>query len=214
MNKHLRKEIVRIYNTAAESYQNRFMKMDLYDDTYDKFCSLVKKNANVLDIACGPGNITKSILQQRPDFSVLGIDLAPKMVALAKQNNPTASFKVLDCNHILTLDQQFDAIVCGFCMPYLSKDECKKLIENCSKLLVEGGILYFSTMEDDYTKSGYKKASFASDEQLFIRYHEEGYLKKYLVENNFKILDLQRKNYPEIDGTFSIDMIFIAQKTN
>lgn len=214
MDKRLREETLRIYEASAENYQNRFMQMDLYDDAYSKFCDLItKNNAKILDIACGPGNITKFLLQQRPDFSVVGIDIAPKMVTLAKQNNPNAEFKVLDCKDILELNQKFDAIICGFCMPYLSKSECKKLIEDCSKLLSKEGILYFSTMEDDYAKSGYEKTSFAGEEKLFIHYHEEKYLTKYLTENHFKILDVQRKNYPEIDGTFSVDMIFIVQKT-
>lgn len=213
MDKHLREETLRIYNTAAESYQNRFMKIDLYDDNYKLFCALVeKKNANVLDIACGPGNITKFIQNQRPDFSILGIDLAPKMVELAQQNNPTANFKVMDCKDILELNQQFDAITCGFCMPYLSKEECKKLIEDCSKLLVTDGILFFSTMEDNYEKSGYEKTSFAGEEELFIHYHEADYLKQSLSDNGFSIINLGRKDYREADGSFSVDMLFICKK--
>lgn len=213
MEKALREETLRIYNAAAENYQDRFMKIDLYDDNYKLFCSLVeKKNAKILDIACGPGNITKFIQNQRPDLSILGIDLSPKMVDLAKQNNPTADFKVLDCKDIMELNQQFDAITCGFCMPYLSKDECKKLIEDCSKLLVDNGILFFSTMEDNYDKSGYEKTSFAGEEELFIHYHEADYLKQFLSNNELSIINLDRKDYPETNGSFSVDMLFICRK--
>lgn len=34
--------------------------MDLYNDTFDKFCDLVeKRGADILDIATGPGNVAK-----------------------------------------------------------------------------------------------------------------------------------------------------------
>ena len=63
------KATIETYNKLAESYKEKFMDLDLYDDTYDLFCKLITKpNANIFEIACGPGNITKYLLQKRPDF--------------------------------------------------------------------------------------------------------------------------------------------------
>jgi hypothetical protein len=37
------------------------MEMDLYNDTFDLFCnSIEKENADMLELAYGPGNITAS----------------------------------------------------------------------------------------------------------------------------------------------------------
>jgi len=155
-------ETIETYNNAAERYQDKFMEMDLYNDTFDKFCNLIQKeNVEILEIATGPGNITKYLRSKRPDFKIFGIDLAPKMIELAKRNNPEAEFRVMNCKDISTIDRKFDAIMCGFCMPYLSKEECAKLISDSSGLLSTNGLLYFSTMEGDYDKSGFETTSFS-----------------------------------------------------
>lgn len=206
-------ETIETYNNAAERYQDIFMQMDLYNDTFDKFCSLIhKENAEIFEIATGPGNVTKYLNSKRPDLKIFGIDLAPNMIELAKRNNPGAEFRVMDCKDISTIDRKFDAILCGFCMPYLSKEECAKLIADSSRLLSKDGLLYFSTMEDDYSKSGFETTSFSGQDRVYIYYHQADYLTDCLTQNGFEIIDFQKKDYPEPDGTFLTDMIIISKK--
>ena len=43
------KESVETYNKAAKNYQEKVMGIDLYNDTYDKYCALIdKKNPEIL----------------------------------------------------------------------------------------------------------------------------------------------------------------------
>src|SRR5690606_1929583 len=85
------------WNKVAEIYQDKFMDMDFYNESYDFFCdSIPKSNAKLLEIGCGPGNITRYLLSKRADFEIFGIDIAPNMIELAKQNNPTAKFEIMD----------------------------------------------------------------------------------------------------------------------
>ena len=204
---------VNTYNLSAKSYQEKFMEMDLYNDTYDAFCdAITTQNPEVLEIAVGPGNVTKYLLQKRPDFKIFGIDLAPNMIELAKKNNPSVQFEVMDCREISGIEKQFEGIMCGFCMPYLSKEECKKIISDAGNLLESSGVLYLSTMEGDYSNSGYEKTSFSGENEVFIYYHQEDYIKERLIGSGFDIIRLERKDYPEPDGNFLTDMIFIAKK--
>ena len=152
------------------------MGIDLYNDTYDKFCALIdKKNPEILEVAWGPGNVTKYLYSKRIDFKILGIDLAPSMIELAKINIPKADF---------------------------------------SKLLKPEGVLYFSTMEDDYDKSGFETTSFSGQDRVYIYYHQADFLTECLISSGLNIIDFQRKECPEPDGTFFTDMIFIARKNN
>lgn len=212
MNKNRNEVTFSTYNNSAKNYQDKVMGMDLYNDTYDLLCELIEKeNTEIFEIASGPGNVTKHLLSKRPDFKITGSDIAPNMIELAKINNPTANFQIMDCRDIEQLDRTFDAIVCGFCMPYLSKKECAKLIRDSSKLLNANGLFYFSTMEDDYDKSGFETTSFSGSDQVYIYYHQADYLSNCLLENGFEILDFRRKECPEPDGTFLTDMIFISR---
>ena len=208
-------ETVSTYNKAANNYHNKFMDMDLYDDTFDKFCDLIdKKNAAIFEIATGPGNITKYLNAKRPDFKIYGIDMAPRMIELAKRNNPTVNFDVMNCQDIANIDNKFDGIMCGFCMPYLSKEEIQKLIKDTSNLLNETGIFYMSTMEGDYNKSGFETTSFSENDRVYIHYHQADYLEKCLKESGFEIVETIRKQYPEPDDTFLTDLILIARKNS
>ena len=200
-----------VFEHCASDYQDKFMNVDLYKDSLDVFCNnIMLPNAQVLEIACGPGNITKYLLQKRPDLKILGIDLAVNMLKLAKINNPGAEFKVMDCRNIGTTENRYDAIICGFGLPYLSKEESKKLISDAFRILTSKGILYLSTMEDDYSKSGFKKSS-TGEFEMYIYYHQADYLISSLEENNFEIIDLQRKIYAGLDNTQTTDLIIIAQ---
>jgi ubiquinone/menaquinone biosynthesis C-methylase UbiE len=202
---------VEVFDKLAKEYQDKFMNVDLYKDTFDLFCNTISnKNAEILEIACGPGNITKYILKKRPGFRITGTDLSPNMLELAKLNNPGAGFQLMDCRQLDKVGKKYDAIMCGFCLPYLSKKEAVKLISDAAALLNLNGVLYLSTMEDDYSKSGFKKGS--TGDEIYMHYHEAAYLEEALKENNFKIADLQRKEYPAEDGTQTTDLIIIAVK--
>ena len=75
------KETFETWNKIALLYQNKFMDFELYNETYDFICnSIIKEKAKILEIGCGPGNITKYLLSKRPDFNIYGIDIAPNMI--------------------------------------------------------------------------------------------------------------------------------------
>jgi predicted TPR repeat methyltransferase len=207
------------WNAVAQAYQDKFMGLDLYNDSYDQFCRLVKKSpARILEIGCGPGNIARYLLSQRPDFILEGIDVAPNMVALAQANNPQARFTVMDVRHLDTLcwpvgtparatATKFDGIVCGFCIPYLSKTDCAKLIKDVAHLLHPGGLFYCSAMEGDYEQSGYEKSS--TGHQSYVYYHQAAYLTEQLQVNGFGGIQLIRQQHPGREAT---EMIFMAEK--
>ena len=202
---------VAIFNKLADVYQEKFMDVSLYHATLDIFCNAIQsKNPQILELACGPGNITKYLIGQRPDLQILGTDLAPNMIALAQTNNPGAAFQLLDCREIKNLNKHFDAIMCGFALPYLSEVEARQLIKDASEILTAGGVLYISTMEEnEQQRSGIKKSS-AGDE-VYMYYHNAERLTDALKANGFTILDVRRIEYMTGDSK-TTDFVVIAQK--
>jgi 2-polyprenyl-3-methyl-5-hydroxy-6-metoxy-1,4-benzoquinol methylase len=202
-----------VFNKYAKEYQDRFMNVSLYEDALNIFCNLIaRENSTILDLACGPGNITKYLLSQKANLIVRGIDLAPNMVLLAQHNNPNASFEVMDCRSIANLSEKFDAVICAFCLPYLSKEETNKLIRDINNLLNEEGIFYISTMEDDYKKSGYETSS--KGDQIFIHYYEGQYLVNELKRKKFGIVEIFRKTSIMTNGKEVVDLVIISRKKN
>lgn len=188
------KETFETWNKVASLYQEKFMDLDLYNDTYDAICTSIKKdNATLLEIGCGPGNITKYLLSKRPDYDILGIDIAPNMVELAQKNNPAAKFAVMDSRHIDELKTKFDGIIAGFCLPYLSQTDCRKLVSDCCHLLNEGGLLYISFVEGNPGKSGFQVSS--TGNRVYFNFHNLHELENILVENNFEDLKVFKVEY-------------------
>ena len=205
------KETFETWNKVAKLYEDKFLNLDLYNDTYNKFCELLlKKNPSILEIGCGPGNITKYLLAKRPDFQILGTDISPNMIELAKVNCPSAKFKVIDSREIENIKNKFDAIVCGFCLPYLSELDVDKFIIDCKNLLNENGIIYLSFVEGEKDKSGYQSAS--SGDRTYFYYHNLENLANQLKLNNFEKQNLIRKSYEKNDKTQEIHTIIIAEK--
>ncbi len=204
-------ETFKTWNKIASLYQDKFIGMHLYDSSYDWVCASIKTiKAEILEIGCGPGNITKYLLSKRPDFRIYGIDIAPNMIALAKENNPTAEYDVMDCRQIEVLKKKFDGVVCGFCLPYLSQDDCDKLIKDSYKLLAENGLIYLSFVEGDPKDSAFQTSS--DGDRVYFYYHSLDEMKARLVENKFRVIDTFQFNYRKSDSEEEIHTILTAGK--
>ena len=47
-----------LWNKIAKLHEEKFMDLDIYDESYDFFSDQIEKeNAEILELACGPGNI-------------------------------------------------------------------------------------------------------------------------------------------------------------
>jgi ubiquinone/menaquinone biosynthesis C-methylase UbiE len=203
---------VGIFDKLATLYQERFMDVSLYSDSFHAFCNaILQHRASILEVACGPGNITRFLLDLRPDLMIHGTDLSPAMLELARQNNPTAVFSLLDCRNISELDRKFNAVLCGFAFPYLSKEEAIRFIHDASLQLLPDGILYISTMEDDHSKSDWQAGS--TGDLIFMHFHEAGYLKAALDIAGFTVFFEDRKSYPGAGESQVTDLILIARKS-
>jgi 2-polyprenyl-3-methyl-5-hydroxy-6-metoxy-1,4-benzoquinol methylase len=204
-------ETFETWNKVASLYEEKFMDLDLYNVSYDFIINSVNKvNAKVLEIGCGPGNITKYLLSKRPDFEIFGIDIAPKMIELAKKNNPLASFAVMDSRNINEIQSKFDAIVCGFCIPYLSQTDTYKLIIDANQLLNNRGLIYLSFVEGDPTKSGFQTAS--TGDRSYFYFHDLAEIKTKLIEARFDDFNVFKVDYKKTSGEKEIHTIITARK--
>ena len=204
-------ETFETWNKVASLYQSEFMNLDLYNDSYDIICdSLTAANSKILDVGCGPGNITKYLLSKRPDLNILGIDISPNMIDLAKANNPTANFEVLDIRQMDEVNAKFDGIVCGFCLPYLSPTDGLKLIFDCYNLLNDDGLLYISFVEGNPVNSGFQNSS--CGDRTYFYYHNLADLKVTLTKNNFNDIQSIIVEYRKSECEIELHTIITAKK--
>lgn len=210
MNKY--KETFETWNSIASVYEEKFMDLDLYNETYNVICeSSTRPNAKVLEIGCGPGNITRYLLSQRPDFDILGTDISPNMIELARKNNPLSTFQVMDARDISQLESRFDLIVCGFCLPYLSIAESQKLIDDASKMLNPESSLYLSFVEGNPENSGFKTSSAG---RVYFQYHHPDTIINNLKSAGFSDILTFNVKYRRSETESEDHSIIIARKKN
>jgi ubiquinone/menaquinone biosynthesis C-methylase UbiE len=63
---------IAIFDKAAKSYEMKYMDVQHYQQSLNLFGSHIsKENAQILDIACGPGNVSKYLLLRTPTTTYL-----------------------------------------------------------------------------------------------------------------------------------------------
>ena len=92
----------------------------------------------------------------------------------------------------------------------MEKEEAIQLISDANTILNEDGVIYISTMEGDYSTSGFRKGS--TGDEIYMHYHQADYLIEALKSNGFEIISESRKVYPANDGSDTVDLILIASK--
>ncbi len=173
------------WNQLAEAYEDKFMRLDLYHDTYIAFCELLIDNAHVLELGSGPGNISRFLLDSRPDLNLLATDVAPNMVKAIKKNCPEATTMVLDVRDLDKLEKTFDAVVCGFILPYILHEDLASFFGALSRVCRSGAALYLSFVNGNPKKSNYQTGS--TSLRVYFNYHSITQIKKLLNEHHFKI---------------------------
>lgn len=202
---------VQRFDEFAEEYARHFDNVEGYHEQLLNFCALIKKNdPDILELGCGPGNVTGFLKSYFPESRIVAIDLAPKMIQLARKAFPDVDFRVMDVRDVLRLNQSFDAIMCSFCLPFLSKSDAAKLIDDCATLLNKGGVIYLSTMEGDENRAGFEKTSFSGNAEVYFNYHIQSDLEDAFVKSGFQLTGIKRQDYIEPDQSVTTDMIFNA----
>ncbi len=195
-----------MWNKVAGLYQEKFMDLTLYDESYDAFCVLLKNDAaSILDAGCGPGNISRYLQRKKANWNFYGIDAAVNMIDLFLKNIHNSRATVMDIRNIRSLNEQFDGIVAGFCIPYLNSSDTFSLIHSFRELLLPHGVLYLSFVEGDPEKSGPVTGS--SGDQVFFYYYTEKDIVEAITTANFKLhasLKATYKRSPESSETHTL----------
>ena len=108
-----------VFSRHAEAYKSRLDEVMARGEARGRLRMLDECGAapgmTVLDLACGPGNMTRLLAQRvQPGGRVVGVDLARGMVAVAARDRPPGAwFAVMDVERLGLPDQTFDAATCG-----------------------------------------------------------------------------------------------------
>lgn len=146
-----------IFSRHAEAYERRLDEVMARGEARGRTRALeliaAQPGMRVLDLACGPGTLTAPIAAQvRPRGRVVGIDLAPGMVARARERKINgADFAVMDVERLAFGDAIFDAAVCGHGLQFVPDVEAV-LLE--ARRVLKPGSVFAASIPASRPRSG------------------------------------------------------------
>jgi ubiquinone/menaquinone biosynthesis C-methylase UbiE len=201
-------ETIKSYDNSANEFMRKIGKINNYNDTYDFLISLLKENDNVLDLACGPAQISRYI-KDKVNVNITGVDLSKEMIKIAQENVPDGNFI---CDSIINFNNnkmKYNLIIIGFGIPYLNKEQVKECIKNNLIMLEKNGYYYISFMNGN--KYGFEETSFGGKNKYYIYYYEQDEIISILENNGIKIIKKYELDYNEMDGRITKDIVLIGK---
>lgn len=197
------------YNQCAEAFAALHMDLGIYQKFMAQFSRQLQPGAQILDLACGPGNVAKFLLGQNKGYRLTGVDLSSAMLHLSRQNAPEAEFQLAD---LRTLDvaQSFDAVILSFCIFHLEDREAWLLLQKTFRWLKPGGYLYVNFMEGG--QPGFETPSFAADYEIFFNYYSTDTFVPNLQSLGFTVVASQSQDYTRSSGQVIKEVFIFAQK--
>ncbi len=146
------------YDNVAASYASLVSEpADWEGDAFDLLAKLVTGSGRpVLDVGCGPGRTT-GVLAER-DLPVIGIDLSPGMIEVARRDHPGLDFRVGSMTALDLPDGSASAVVSWWSIIHLPRDVVPQALAEFERVLAPGGIVlmgFHVGEESTHKTSGY-----------------------------------------------------------
>ncbi|MCL2772368.1 MAG: class I SAM-dependent methyltransferase [Oscillospiraceae bacterium] len=133
------------FNEIAQKYDNqRKLSLPCFDDFYNLPLEVLDYNGispEILDVGGGTGLFSSFILTKYPQAKITIIDLADKMIDVAKERFQSHSdFQYIVADYTkCQYTQKYDIIISALSIHHLSHDDKRIFYQKCYYLLNDGG---------------------------------------------------------------------------
>lgn len=143
------------YDTVARSYAELVVDGPPDEpEILDLFAKLAP--GRVLDVGCGPGRTT-GLLRER-GLDVIGIDLSPGMIEVARRDHPDLDFRVGSMTDLDLPDGELAGVLSWWSVIHLPRDVVPQAFAEFHRVLAPGGVLLLGFHvgdESTHKTSGY-----------------------------------------------------------
>ena len=134
-----------VFSRHAEAYLHRLDDIMARGESRGRLRVIelaeVRPGMRIIDLACGPGSLSRRLAQlAAPGGEVVGVDLAPGMIALARaQHIKNTRFEVMDIERLTFEAGTFDAATCGHGLQFVP--DLSLALREARRVLKAGGRL-------------------------------------------------------------------------
>jgi ubiquinone/menaquinone biosynthesis C-methylase UbiE len=141
----------KVYNIIANQYNKN--KEGFYSkECLDNFFMYLNPHSQILDLGCGPGQVSKVFSEAQ--HSVTSLDFSEAMLKIASREVPNASFVLGDIRELgnIFYPKSFDGIWAGGSLLHMSKKEIPDVFNQIHGVLRDNGIFYLSLKQGEGEK--------------------------------------------------------------
>lgn len=140
------------------------------DDVLPPFCELLPRGLQrTLDVGCGEGRLTREL--KRRGHDALGVDVAPRLVELARTRDADGDYRVAAAERLPFDDGSFDLVVAFNVL--MNVDEPRRAIAESARVLRHGGRLCASIVHPLASAGSWDGDAFVIHDYLVARPHED-----------------------------------------
>ncbi|MDM4767095.1 bifunctional GNAT family N-acetyltransferase/class I SAM-dependent methyltransferase [Pelomonas sp. SE-A7] len=199
---------VAAFDRHAARYADKYFLLPDYDAHYRRLLARMPSGGSFLDLACGPGNVSGFAVRHRPDLQVLGVDLAPQMLAQARERVPAASFVLGDCRRLELLGRRFDGAAFAFGLSYLAAADAERCLANLAAVLNPGAPLLLSTVTG--SEPAERVETSASGDRMFTAWRTPEQVQALVTAAGFEIVEAELLASPANASLATQDLVLIA----
>ena len=176
------------------------------------FYENLPKGAYILDLGSGTGKPYAKLLVER-GFNVLGIDISPRMVELARKYVPQAEFVELSMTEI-EFKNMFDGVFSSYTMllldPPLFEDVAKRIVRSLKK----GGLFYLSLNEPWEEGADVDKEVFVEimGENMYSRAYSKKEVLKMFSNIGIELLKFYRETLTSKEFGIEHSTVYVFKK--
>lgn len=127
------------YREVADNY---VAKRDQFESNkyLEKFTTFIDRGKTILDVGCGAGKPVDAYLVNQ-GYAVNGIDISPRMIALAKENVPDAFYEIKDMSELKDGEYCVNGIVAFYSIFHTPRGKHQELLHMFASFMPNGGPL-------------------------------------------------------------------------
>ncbi len=195
----------RAFERAAASHDRAaFLHREVGQRLLERLDLIKLRPETILDVGCGVGQITGALLKKYRKARVIGLELSPAMVALARKRAPwlrTLHGAVAELEALPLSAASCDLIFSNLALPWVL--DLDRVFTEFRRVLKPGGALFFTTVGPDTLselRRGWAAADSYNHVNAFFDLHDIGdaLLRAGLAE---PVMDVERLTltYPDVD---------------
>jgi SAM-dependent methyltransferase len=182
------------YNVLADEYvahiYHELEHKPLDREWLARFAATVGTPGPICDLGCGPGHVARYLHEQ--GAQVLGVDLSPRMIELARQLNDSIEFRVGNMAALEIADESWSGIVAFYSIIHIPPTQIAAVLREFWRVLRPGGEVLLAFHVGDEVR--HVDTLWEQQVSLDFIFYQRAWIEEHLRPADFEIVESMERD--------------------